>query len=425
MSRVTILKNVSGTDIDLDSLGITILTGDQRDVSHIGTNALREAAKLISHIQAETIVVNDGTGDLTAAVGEIYVSFDVNTLVARLINESNDGVIVKDGSDVHLRQIEGVVNEITISNADGTAGDIQVGVSDNLAMPGNEGAIIPIGTTGERPSTPTNGTLRYNSTLNKFEFYENGIWVVMNDQDLWETITADTGSDTATSPTDILTIAGGTGISTNITGGVLTITSTAGSGIDVEENDLSVVSSADTINFEGNVTVADEGSGKATVSVGGDKGFLGGIYQLVFVKESSDVSNTWLSHYGDSSMHSSETFGVIPWKSKIIGLSFSNRDNDCDTDVKIYSTPEGGGVSPKTLEYLWDLRNCRVARKTNFLSDIILDAGDHIGVYLKDQGINPDYVVFVMYLQIIEETFEENVESFSGSMQTYSGGGSS
>ena len=42
-------------------------------------------------------------------------------------------------------------------------------------------------------------------------------------QDLWETIDADTGSTTANSPTDTLTIAGGTGISTSISGDTVTI----------------------------------------------------------------------------------------------------------------------------------------------------------------------------------------------------------
>ena len=44
-----------------------------------------------------------------------------------------------------------------------------------------------------------------------------------SDQDLWETFIADAGSTTANSPTDTLTVSGGTGISTSIVGDVLTI----------------------------------------------------------------------------------------------------------------------------------------------------------------------------------------------------------
>lgn len=196
-------------------------------------------------------------------------------------------------------------------------------------------------------------------------------------------------------------------------------------GTAIEKDDTPIITEAYTLNFEGNVSIVDENNNKATAKIGGDRGLLGGIYQLVFVEESSDVANEWLSHYGDTSLNSNQTFGIIPWKSKIIGLSYSNRDDNSDTDIRIYSTPQGGGTSPKTLEFTWSLRDARVARKTNFSTDIILDAGDHVGIYVSDQGINPDYVVFIMYLQIIEETFEESVEQFSGNMAVGSGGGSS
>jgi hypothetical protein len=38
-------------------------------------------------------------------------------------------------------------------------------------------AYIPSGTTAERPASPTNGMIRYNSTLTQFEVYQNSAWV--------------------------------------------------------------------------------------------------------------------------------------------------------------------------------------------------------------------------------------------------------
>lgn len=35
---------------------------------------------------------------------------------------------------------------------------------------------IPVGTTAERPSAPLNGMIRFNSDLNTYEFYVNGVW---------------------------------------------------------------------------------------------------------------------------------------------------------------------------------------------------------------------------------------------------------
>lgn len=38
-------------------------------------------------------------------------------------------------------------------------------------------AILPLGTTAQRPSSPTNGMIRYNTTTTKVEAYQNGGWV--------------------------------------------------------------------------------------------------------------------------------------------------------------------------------------------------------------------------------------------------------
>lgn len=55
-------------------------------------------------------------------------------------------------------------------------------------------------------------------------------------QDLWATINADSGTTTANSPTDVLTVVGAGSVSTSITGDTLTITGTdttysAGAGL--------------------------------------------------------------------------------------------------------------------------------------------------------------------------------------------------
>jgi len=41
----------------------------------------------------------------------------------------------------------------------------------------NTAIALPAGTTAQRPDTPTNGMIRYNSTNNLFEGYENGSWI--------------------------------------------------------------------------------------------------------------------------------------------------------------------------------------------------------------------------------------------------------
>ena len=40
----------------------------------------------------------------------------------------------------------------------------------------NKAILVPVGTTSQRPTSPVNGFIRYNTTINSFEFYENGDW---------------------------------------------------------------------------------------------------------------------------------------------------------------------------------------------------------------------------------------------------------
>ena len=41
---------------------------------------------------------------------------------------------------------------------------------------GTQAIVVPLGTTAQRPASPTNGQLRYNTDNNEFEVYENGAW---------------------------------------------------------------------------------------------------------------------------------------------------------------------------------------------------------------------------------------------------------
>jgi plastocyanin len=84
-------------------------------------------------------------------------------------------------------------------------------------------------------------------------------------QNLFEGFNADTGSTTASAPTDVLTVAGGTNISTSIAGDTLTIAMTGTLG-DVDQNLFSVIgsdsgsktanSATTTVNFVGGTGVS-------------------------------------------------------------------------------------------------------------------------------------------------------------------------
>ena len=179
--------------------------------------------------------------------------------------------------------------------------------------------------------------------------------------------------------------------------------------LDGTEVDKSVKS----LNVRGaNVAVVQDAEGEITIEINSLDSVAGDLYTLTF-SEDSTASNEYINS-GVNGTESNATPHIIPFKSKVMAYTFSNSDNDGDVDIEIYSVPEGSGNAPTTLEDTWVLRNARTARKTNFTQDVIFEAGDKVTVYFRDQGVNPDNVVFKMYLKVLEDDITDNVETWSG-----------
>jgi hypothetical protein len=66
-------------------------------------------------------------------------------------------------------QLQGVALTASATNINSVCG--------SNTFTGTAGMIVPSGTTAERPSSPINGTIRYNTTTTKLEAYANGTWV--------------------------------------------------------------------------------------------------------------------------------------------------------------------------------------------------------------------------------------------------------
>lgn len=112
------------------------------------------------------------------------------------------------------------------------------------------------------PSSPADGYLYYNTSTDKFVGRVNGTWlnfqtIAVGSDNKWTTFNAETGSTTTDSTTDTLTVVGGTGISTSISGDTLTINNT---------------SNPQTVTFN----VVDDSSTAGTISNGEDLKIAGG-----------------------------------------------------------------------------------------------------------------------------------------------------
>lgn len=195
--------------------------------------------------------------------------------------------------------------------------------------------------------------------------------------------------------------------------------------LDIEQDGTLVVDDAESVNFTGSrvsVSADPEDPKRANISINGDDGGVAGyLWQMDFAKDSSS-SNYWLDN-GAKGIASSQTFEIGIWKSKLVGASWSNRQDSVEVDVKIYVSSENDGISPKTKIYEWQIRNSRVCRKTNFSPDVIIEAGDKVGVFISDQGTNPRDPRLKLVWQIIEDDDEEQCRNFSGDFSLSGGGG--
>jgi hypothetical protein len=149
---------------------------------------------------------------------------------------------------------------------------------------------------------------------------------------------------------------------------------------------------------EGKILVAN-GEGGWTVEDNHAESSISHItHQMAFTKNGS-ITNAWMSYY-ENSIPSNNVHGIVPWKSKLIGITFSNTYSSRDVDIKVYVAGDGDGNSPLTKALEWQLRNVRVAYKTDFSPDILFDAGDKVAIFMSDQGSNPHDPVIVLHFQV-------------------------
>ena len=152
-----------------------------------------------------TISLNGTSGSLEAAGTGVIVKSAANTIVARTLATSGNGIGVTDGSGISgdptfaltgLAQaianasgtgilalgssstispvtITGTGNQIGVIGGDGSSTPT-ISLADNFIAPGTAGITLPNGTTAQR--APVTGQIRYNTTLARFEGYYAGTW---------------------------------------------------------------------------------------------------------------------------------------------------------------------------------------------------------------------------------------------------------
>jgi len=119
---------------------------------------IQNNGKSVSVDSGKKVTVNLSGITATAAIAD--EPFVVTTASADLFGE---------------RVLTGTSDQVNITD-NGAGSTVVLSIADDVTLPGTGAATMPDGTTGERPGTPANGMLRYNTTEGEFEGYASGSW---------------------------------------------------------------------------------------------------------------------------------------------------------------------------------------------------------------------------------------------------------
>lgn len=196
--------------------------------------------------------------------------------------------------------------------------------------------------------------------------------------------------------------------------------------LDTDSNSPTTVTQGTEVTISGGTNIVTSRVGN-TVTIDSTGGGSGGAYGSIITLEwfiNGDCGNRWYDHADAGSASNTSPF-MTPWDLELVGLSYTNENANVDADIEIYSVNLGDASSPKTLEFLWDLNDVRVATKTDFSTPVIVEAGDKVAIYNKDKGGNANDPVLHTFWKIVTATSAESKENYSTNMSTGSGSSSS
>ena len=183
------LTGIAASVANLSGTGMLALTGGGTSVSGrdlLGTANQIDIANGNGSAGSPTFAIADnaempGVEGLTIPAGtsaerpspanEGEIRYNTDTLrVEAYLNGTWTNFGVGDGT---VTSVTGTANQITVVN--GSVAPV-VSITTNPVLPGLASVKVPAGATSDRPASPANGMIRYNTDTGLFEGYTSGAW---------------------------------------------------------------------------------------------------------------------------------------------------------------------------------------------------------------------------------------------------------
>lgn len=160
-------------------LGNTVTTLNNMTLANvtISSGTLNISNIVVANANVTTAnVTNLISGNAVFSGGNVVAAIPNGSVTNALLTNSS---AIIGNTTVTLGSTVSSVGNLTLTNvtiSSGTANVSNATVTDTLDLSGTGAAQMNVGTTAERPGTPSEGMFRYNSDNDKFEGYINGSW---------------------------------------------------------------------------------------------------------------------------------------------------------------------------------------------------------------------------------------------------------
>jgi hypothetical protein len=279
MAITVIARNNTGSSINLDDLGITLISSETRILTdYFDYIELTESTDLFDNVSNGNITINDGNIDLNITEALQHLSFeseyqdlkqdesisggitvdlaccDISTQTSFSVNSSwQDTIYTTVDIENDPNVIEHGSNGITIKETG--IYNIVVLYSTRVSSPTFGECLYRIIKNG---TTPISYEKRHNLYKTEIHNFVDNITRKLNEGDF---ISSQTKSD------DDVTILSGSLKITKLEGVKGEQGVPGGTTIEVQEDDNTITTNTNTLNFEGNVNVINNGGNKATIQI--------------------------------------------------------------------------------------------------------------------------------------------------------------